>query len=277
MQLFYYLNERLPLTNGLLIVPDGEGPDGEEKITLKNLYEIFKDTPSHGLVSLQFLSALGIFFGLDINTPKMPITELYRNLSFGSLSGVRDFSFDSVSDLTLGKNFKIKGLTPSNRDGQEKEDEISLEKINEDTTFVELLDQFEEDLIYNLFRDLEHKKIEHPYVEPQVQDAAIIETEKENTYDKFFGLQHMLNEVSDAATKQEKQNVVITLFSHILDEDNPFNNIKTGDIYIEGNLFDNKDSQNIKNNSNDVIETIDLSDNIEISSATDLATDAPKK
>ena len=52
MQLFYYLNGRLPLTNGLLIVPDGEVPDGEEKINLKNLYEMFKDTPSHGLVSL---------------------------------------------------------------------------------------------------------------------------------------------------------------------------------------------------------------------------------
>ena len=143
MQLFYYLNGRLPLTNGLLIVPDGEVPDGEEKINLKNLYEMFKDTPSHGLVSLQFLSALGIFFGLDMNIPKIAITELYRNLSYETLSGARDFSFDSVSDLTSGISFKIKGLTLSNRDRQEKEDGISLEKINEDTTFVELLDQFE--------------------------------------------------------------------------------------------------------------------------------------
>ena len=60
MQLFYYLNGRLPLTNGLLIVPAGEGANGEEKINLKNLYEMLKDTACHGLVSLQFLSALGI-------------------------------------------------------------------------------------------------------------------------------------------------------------------------------------------------------------------------
>ena len=77
MQLFYYLKGRLPLTNGLLIVPDDEVPDGEEKINLKNLYEMFKDTLSHGLVSLQFLSALETFFGLDINLPKIAITELY--------------------------------------------------------------------------------------------------------------------------------------------------------------------------------------------------------
>ena len=104
MQLFYYLNERLPLTDGLLIVLNSEIPDGEGKIYLKNLYEMFKDPPSNGLVSLQFLSALGIFFGLDINLPKMAITELYRNLSYRTLGGARDFSFDSVSDLSSGIN-----------------------------------------------------------------------------------------------------------------------------------------------------------------------------
>ena len=29
--MFYYFNGRLPLTNGLLIVPDREVPDGTEK------------------------------------------------------------------------------------------------------------------------------------------------------------------------------------------------------------------------------------------------------
>ena len=36
-QFFYHNNGRLPLTNGLLIVPDSEVPEGEEKISLKNL------------------------------------------------------------------------------------------------------------------------------------------------------------------------------------------------------------------------------------------------
>ena len=30
-QMFYYFNGRLPLTNGLLIIPDGETPEGTEK------------------------------------------------------------------------------------------------------------------------------------------------------------------------------------------------------------------------------------------------------
>ena len=74
---------------------------------------------------------------------------------------------------------------------------------------------------------------------------------------------------------KKKQNEVINLFDDILDEDNPFNNIKIDDVYIEDDLFDNNDSQDIKNISSDVIETIDLSDDIEIPSDNELATDAP--
>lgn len=32
------------------------------EVSLKSLYKMFKDTKSHGLVSLQFLGALNIFF-----------------------------------------------------------------------------------------------------------------------------------------------------------------------------------------------------------------------
>ena len=81
--------------------------------------------------------------------------------------------------------------------------------------------------------------------------------------------------VNDAATEQKKNKM--KLFDDILDEGNPFNNIKTDDIYIGDDLFDNNDSQHIKNISSEVIETIDLSDDIEIPSDNELATDAPKK
>ena len=60
--LFYHNNGRLPLSNGLLIVPDNEVPEGEEKINLKNLYEMFDYTKSHNSVSMQCLVVLGIFF-----------------------------------------------------------------------------------------------------------------------------------------------------------------------------------------------------------------------
>ena len=63
-QIFYYLNRRLPFTNELLIVPDGEVTEVMEKINLKNLHGMLKNTKSDGVVSLHFLCSLGIFFGL---------------------------------------------------------------------------------------------------------------------------------------------------------------------------------------------------------------------
>ena len=65
-QMFYYFNRRLPRTNGLLLVPDGETPEVSEKISMETLYELFKDTKSHGLVFLQFSSA----FNLSVDTSK---------------------------------------------------------------------------------------------------------------------------------------------------------------------------------------------------------------
>ena len=75
-QLFYHNNGGLPLTHALLIVPDGEVLEGEEIIKLKNLYEIFHYTKSHGLVSMKFLCVLGIFFGAGVNKSKNAIIEL---------------------------------------------------------------------------------------------------------------------------------------------------------------------------------------------------------
>ena len=53
----------------------------------------------------------------------------------------------------------------------------------------------------------------------------------------------------------------------MLDENNPFNNkIKTEDIYIVDNLFDDTDSKDIKKVSDGVIKEINFGDNIEIPS-----------
>ena len=86
-------------------IPDGETPDGSNKISLKNLYEMFKDTESHGLVSVQLLSTL---FGGDLQLSKDTITELYKNLSLENLSGEHQVEFDKISELTAHINFKMK-------------------------------------------------------------------------------------------------------------------------------------------------------------------------
>ena len=55
---FYTATRRLPTFNELLVVPDSDAQP-EEKINLKQLYNMFKNTNSHSIVSLPFL---GLFF-----------------------------------------------------------------------------------------------------------------------------------------------------------------------------------------------------------------------
>ena len=58
---FYTATGRLPTFNGLLVVPDGDAQPRENKVNMKQLYDLFKNTDSHGLVSLPFLGLLLIF------------------------------------------------------------------------------------------------------------------------------------------------------------------------------------------------------------------------
>ena len=118
-QLFYHIHGRLSLTNGLLIVPDGEVPEREEKLNLKNLYEMFRYAKSHGLVSIQFLGVLSLFFGAGTRESKNAITELYKNLSDAILSDADNFNYDSISDLINILSFSIKKITLANRDRRE--------------------------------------------------------------------------------------------------------------------------------------------------------------
>ena len=54
---FYSLTGRLPLSNILLVVPDGYAPP-EEKLNMRHFYDLFKNTNSHGIVSLPFLGLI---------------------------------------------------------------------------------------------------------------------------------------------------------------------------------------------------------------------------
>ena len=144
-----------------------------------------------------------------------------------------------------GLSFKIKRSTLSNRERQRKEDQKSSEKIIKDTSFVELPDQFEKELVEDLFKSLEHKRVEQTYIEPQVQDAETIEIETKNKDEEFSELKQLLNEITNTTTEEKQQNETIELSDNVLNENNPFINIKTDDIYIEDDLFDNKNTTDL--------------------------------
>ena len=80
-------------------------------------------------------------FGGDKSITKSAITELYKNLSYETLSGARDLDFQAVFDLILEINFQIKRSTLLNR---KRKDKSNL-KIKEERYIFKLPDQFEED------------------------------------------------------------------------------------------------------------------------------------
>ena len=99
-QIFYTATGRLPTFNELLVLLDSDAQP-EEKINLKQLYNMLQNTNSHGIVSLPFLGLLYHYFHNEKNLHlvKNATTELYKNLSYMTLSGGRQFNFEDVSEL----------------------------------------------------------------------------------------------------------------------------------------------------------------------------------
>ena len=78
--------------------------------------------------------------------------------------------------------FFIKRSTLANIKRKEKEDKKSIQETEKTRSFAEKPVEFSEEVIDGLFKDLEYKKVEDPYVEPEVQGVETIarETKKEN-------------------------------------------------------------------------------------------------
>ena len=97
--MFYYINCRLPYTDGYLFVPDGETPPGiiGEKLSLKELFAKFFRTGSNGLVSSPFLAALLLFFSGKETLAKHFLTELYKNLTVEVLSSDNSENLESIA------------------------------------------------------------------------------------------------------------------------------------------------------------------------------------
>ena len=79
--MFYYINGRLPYTDGHLFVPDGNAPSEiiGEKLNLKELFAKFFRTKSNAVVSSPFLAAQILFFAGKETIAKDFLTELYEN------------------------------------------------------------------------------------------------------------------------------------------------------------------------------------------------------
>ena len=117
-------------------MPDGDVPPGKSKINMKQLYDLFKNTNSHGIVSLPFLGLMQYYLQKnDHSLIRIVTTELYSNLSYMTLSGARDFQFDTVSDLIAHISFLLKKATVENNKMREIENQVIAKKIDDGRIF----------------------------------------------------------------------------------------------------------------------------------------------
>ena len=223
---FYTATKRLPTFNGLLVVPDGDAQPEENKVNMKQLYDIFKNTGSHGLVSLPYLGLLLHFFesSQDLKFIKDATTKLYKNLSYISLSGARNFEFDAVSDFIAHLSFTIKGNTIENKKMREIGNDLLAKKINDGRIFEPKIQDPLDDVI-KIFDEPnpEHKKTSFPYVEPTVQLSDEIEDSQKRIDDDFTDLLSKINKVNGVATQQKKQKDIEDMIESIIKDPIPIN------------------------------------------------------
>ena len=148
----------------------------------------------------------------------------------------------------------------SNIEDQEKSDAQNAYNINKDHLYVPKQEDLLDVVIDILDEPVEHKKIMHPYVSQQVQTADVIETTTKQVDDEFDALKADYDPINNAATEQKKQNEISDLVDYIIDKSNPFQDLGTEDIWIEDNIFDNKDDQDIVDVSKDILKGIKEND-----------------
>ena len=136
-----------------------------------------------------------------------------------------------------------------------------------------LTNPFEQEIVDNLFKDFEHKKTKHPYVELQVKDAQTIETETETTNSEFPKLKQEFDKVNNAAEQKSQTNTtnltdddydtqtIRNILKEVIDVAEP---IET--ITVTGG-----------NDKFNLIETTTIEDNIGMPSDDVIAIDIPEK
>ena len=168
---FYTSTGRLPAFNRLLVVPDGDASENSNKINMKSLYDLFKNTKSHGLVSLPLLGLLLHFFESkkDLCLIKNATTEFYENLSY-DFKRIKKIKFKAVSEFIAQLPFIIKGNTVQNIKDTENENIELAKQINTSRVFEPTISDPLDDVMEILdMPEPEHKKTTFPYVEPTVE------------------------------------------------------------------------------------------------------------
>ena len=266
-QEFYVATGRLPTFNELLVVPDGDALPNE-KINLKHLYNLFKNTASHGLVSMPFLGLLLYYFHDEhkLGLLKQATSELYRNLSYATLSGERPLEFEVISYFIGELSFSIKSFTVKNNRQKEIEMKKIAKTINDGRIFEPVINNPLDDVVEIMdLPDPEHKKTTFPYVEPTVQLPDEIEETQKAIDDDYADLLNKIYGVNDVASVQEQEKTQ-RVIEDVL-ELSPFET--QDDFWWEDEVFPKDNTKETIDTSKMIVDDIKNTHNVDIQALSD--------
>ena len=270
-QEFYVATGRLPTFNKLLVVPDGDALPNE-KINIKHIYDLFKNTASNGLVSMPFLGLLLYYLHNKhkLRLLKQATSELYRNLSYAMLSGERPLEFEAISHFIGELSFSIKSFTVQNNRQKEIEMKKIAKTINDGRIFEPVINDPFDDVVEIMdLPDPEHKKTTFPYVEPTVQlpdeieetiDDAIeaIDDDYADLLNKIYGV----NDVASAQEQEKTQRVIKDVL-----ELSPFET--QDDFWWEDEVFPKDNRKETIDTSKMIVDDIKNTHNVDIQALSD--------
>ena len=162
--------------------------------------------------------------------------------------------------LKIEKNYRVRRKqTIKTNYGNVKDTYEFLKKPSDE-------DDFECEIVEDILKDepYEHKKVETPYVEPTLQDAATADDQIKKEIDDFLQLTSEINKVNLAATIQKKVDFYDKLFKDIQGKPDRRQKIDdaitTEDIFTESDLFSDNDPQDILDFVDKIRSEIDTDD-----------------
>ena len=207
---FYFKTGRFPGVHNLLNVPPGVNPpfiQKHDRLSPFEIHEKFNGSEAYGLISVQFLSALNIYFGGDKYTSQNVMSEYLHNLSLQALTIDDDrWEIQFYEIEKLADDLKNHMRNSTRYDIEVDEDEIFEKKF-----------AIEKDRMQKIFDEIKNKELstlEYPNqdfrVLPDTQEKINQQSKERDAFEKKTeeSLSEQDREISEAVLLESKKKLI---------------------------------------------------------------------
>ena len=207
---FYFKTGRFPGVHNLLNVPPGVNPpfiQKHDRLSPFEIHEKFNGSEAYGLISVQFLSALNIYFGGDKYTSQNVMSEYLHNLSLQALTIDDDrWEIQFYEIEKLADDLKNHMRNSTRYDIEVDEDEIFEKKF-----------AIEKDRMQKILDEIKNKELstlEYPNqdfrVLPDTQEKINQQSKERDAFEKKTeeSLSEQDREISEAVLLESKKKLI---------------------------------------------------------------------